>query len=261
MGMHFYNDFGEPCYDVGLREARKRGLYPSVTTIDKIIANDGLEIWKQSQILEASLTLTQYENEPDYEFIKRIKTDSKEHGRKAARLGTVIHKLAERYIMGKPLFFRGQRSDVWDIFEPLRDWIDSNITIPRDILFAKVGAEVVLVNESLGYAGKADFVGTYLMPVIESKDIILDFKTTSLKPSDIKKDNDLKKAKLYPSWCRQLTALDKCTDNDNVLMSVVVSTNPDFPGVWTYVWTDEEVEQAWIQFQGALMVFKSIKRL
>ncbi len=254
---HWYNDFGEPCYDAGLREARKRGLYPSVMTIDKIIANDGLEIWKQNQILEASLTLTQHDNEPDYEFIKRIKTDSREHGRKAARLGTVIHKLAERYIIDKPLFFRGQRSDVWDIFEPLKNWIDDYIYIPTHILFDKVGAEVILVNSLLGYAGKADFIGRF----DNISNVILDFKTTSLKPADIKKDGTLKKAKLYPSWCRQLTALDHCTDNDNILMSVVVSTNPDFPGVWTYIWTDEEIEQAWIQFQGALMVFKSVKRL
>ena len=257
MGEHWYNTFGEPCYDTGLREARKRGLLPSITTIDYIIANPGLEIWKQRQVLEASLTLTRKDNETDKEFIDRILFDSKQQGRKAAKLGTVVHHMAERYIKGKPLFFKGNRPDVWDIFKPLRDWIDTNLMVPDFGFMHNEGAEVILVNEELGYAGKADFVGRLLT----GKNVILDFKTTFIKLIDIKKDGTLKKAKLYPSWCRQLIALDMCTNGVNELLSVVISTNPYFLGIWIHKWNDKEIGDAWIQFTAALNIYRSIKNL
>lgn len=256
MGDHWYNSIGDPRYDTGLREARKMGYLPSVTSIDKIIANPGLEIWKQNQVLEASLTLTRDLEETDSEFIARVKTDSREQGRKAAKLGTVIHHMAERYLMDKPLFFRGHREDVWEIFKPLQDWIDDNLLMPDKGFKVREGAEIVLVNESLGYAGKADYVGKDF----DEKTVIVDFKTTTIKPTDIKKDGTLKKAKLYDSWSRQLAALSACRTVER-LLSVVISTNPEFRGVWVHDWNMDDIDEAWIQFRGALEIFKSIKGL
>ena len=122
------------------------------------------------------------------------------------------------------------------------------------------GAEVILVSETFGYAGKADFKGKLKT---NNRNTILDFKTTFLSEKDTKKDGHLKKAKLYDSWPRQLAALDMCTDSKevNILMSVVVSTNPDFPGVWTHEWDDKSIGKAWIEFTGALNIYRSIKGL
>lgn len=251
---HWYNAFGESRYDAGLREARKLGLLPSVTTVDKIIANEGLQAWKENQVLEASLTLTRNEGERDKDFITRIKIDSKEQARKAARLGNIIHKLAERYIMGKPLFFHGKREDVWQMFEPLRNWIDENIMRPDFGFMSNEGAEVVIVNEVNGYAGKADFKGRH----ISGKKIILDFKSTFVKPSDIKKNGEIGKKKIYPSWGRQLAAL---STTEPMILSVIVSTNIHCLGVWIYAWSEEELGKAWIEFKAALTIFRSVKNL
>jgi hypothetical protein len=256
MSDHWYTPLGEPAYGTGLREARKLGLYPSITTIDKIIANPGLENWKQRQVLECSLTLTRGAEESDKDFISRILSDSKEQGRKAAKLGTVVHHMAERYLKGKSLFFIGWRPDVWEIFKPLRIWIDENLLSPESTISREEGAEVILVNETMGYAGKADFVGKDKI----KRRINLDFKTTTIKPTDIKKDGTLKKAKLYPSWARQLAALDQCQYSE-VRMSVVISTNKDFPGVWVHEWSPEDIEKGWIEFASALQIFKSVKNL
>jgi hypothetical protein len=255
--MHWYNSLGEPCYDTGLREARKIGLLPSVTSVEKVIDNPGLEIWKQNQILEASLTLTRDLEETDSEFIARVKADSMAQTKKAAKLGTVVHHLAERYIMGKDLFYYGKRSDVWEVFRPLRDWIDTHISKPDTGFMSEDGAEVVRVNANLGYAGKADFIGYDKNNVR----VLVDFKTTFLKPSDIKKDNTLKKAKLYDSWIRQLSALNCAGPMVSELLSVVISTNKDFPGVWVHNWDDDAILKGWREFRNALELFKSIKGL
>lgn len=254
MGQHWYTGFGEPRYDAKLKEARQIGLLPSIITVEKIIANPGLDEWKKNQVLEASLTLTQEDGEPDYDFIARIKRDSKEQGRKAARLGNVIHKLAERYITGKPLFYIGLRKDVWLIFDELKKWIDANLVMPDFGFFNNEGAEVIIVNEGYGYAGKCDYKGKHK----NGKTLLLDFKSTFINPWDIKKNGELMKKKIYPAWGRQLAAL---RIDEQMVLSVIVSTNVECLGVWIYEWGQEELAKAWREFRSALELFKSIKGL
>ncbi len=251
---HWYSVLGEPRYDANLRTARKDGLLPSVTTVEKIIANQGLDEWKKNQVLEASLTLTREDGESDHDFIGRIKYDSKQQARKAARLGNVIHKLAERYIMAKPLFYIGHRKDVWLIFDELKKWIDANLVMPDFGFMSGEGAEIVIVNEDEGYAGKCDYKGMH----INGKKLVLDFKSTFIKPSDLKKDGGLMKKKIYPSWGRQLSALQTY---EPLALSVIVSTNPELLGVWTYEWNADELDKAWGEFKSALQIFKSVKGL
>ncbi len=161
--------------------------------------------------------------------------------------------------LGKPLFFIGGRADVWEIFAPLKDWIDINLIAPDTGLFSDEGAEKILVNPEIGYAGKADFKGR----LTTGQKVILDFKTTTVKKSDVKKDGTIKKAKLFDSHIRQLAALDMCTDKDevNILMNVIISTDPDNYGVWQYIWNDADKWKAWQEFTGALQIFRSVKKL
>jgi len=259
MGDHWYNSFGEPCYGTGLRDARLLKLLPSVTSIDKVIANTGLDIWKQNIVIESCIANPFDGSCDDKEYIDWIKKEAFRDSRQKMKLGTVVHHMAERYIKGKPLFFQGARSDVWEIFKPLKDWIDINLMAPDTGLTSNEGAEVILVNEELGYAGKADFKGR----ITTSQKVILDFKTTTVKPSDIKKDGALRKAKLYDSYVRQLTALDMATPPKevNILMSVIISTNPECYGVWTHIWSNADIGKAWVEFTGALQIYRSIKKL
>lgn len=261
MADHWYNHIGEPCYGTGLREARKMGYLPSITSIDKVIANTGLDIWKQNIILKTAMMNPQPQNGlmDDEEYINFIKTEAFRDSKQKAKLGTVVHHMAERYIKGLSLFFIGNRPDVWDIFAPLKEWIDYNLLKPETGFMHNEGAEVILVSDTFGYAGKADFKGKLHI----KKNVILDFKTTFLSEKDIKKDGHLKKAKLYDSWPRQLVALDMCTDSKevNILMSVVISTNKDFPGVWTHEWDNASIGKAWTEFTGALNIYRSIKGL
>ena len=258
MGDHFYTGFGETAYGVGLRDARKRKLLPSVTSIDKVIANVGLDIWKLNSVIETAIANPFDGMVDDKDYIDWIKKEAFKDSRDKMKLGTVVHHMAERYIKGKALFFTGNRPDVWEIFKPLKAWIDVNLLEPNMGIDHNEGAEVVLVHEYLKYAGKADFKGR----LTTGEKVILDFKTTTVKESDIKKDGTLRKAKLYDSYVRQLAALNECTDyDDHVLLSVVISTNPGCYGVWVHEWEDEDIDRAWVEFTGALQIYRSIKKL
>ena len=250
---HWYTVLGEMRYDAGLRDARRDHLLPSITTIDKVIANPGLDVYKQRQVLMSSLTMIRGENESDDDFIRRVMDDSRQHARKASQLGSVVHKLIERYIMGKPLFFHGQREDVWKIFKPVRDWIDANIMLLDYGFMTNYGAEVVLVNH-LGYAGKADYYGK----LKNGRNVIIDWKTTFIKPGDIKKDGDLRKSKYYSSWTRQLAALKECNDSIDTVMNVVISTNPETLGVWVKEWSEEETSKAFKVFLSAFYIWQDL---
>lgn len=242
MASHWYKKDGTTAYGASLKEAREMGYLPSITTIDKVIANEGLEQWKVRQGILAALTMPINSDESDYDYINRILDDSRQQARKAAKLGSVIHKLAERYISGRPLFFKGQRDDVWLLFEPLQKWIDNNKLRGK--------AEKVLTSDQ--YAGKADYLDA---------DIIIDFKTTTMTEKDIKKDGGIMKKKVYDSWGRQLAALQATSRNHRDCVSVVISTNKDFPGVWCYYWPQLELDKHFEVFKSALNIYRIQKGL
>ena len=109
---HWYTKDGTPAYEVlsakgeprptTLRDARKLGLYPSVTAIIKSAAQPGLEIWKQRQVLMAALTLPRQVDEPDAAYIARVLQDSKEEAKAAADQGTRVHASIEGFYLGEP---------------------------------------------------------------------------------------------------------------------------------------------------------------
>lgn len=109
---HWYAADGSPRYTMlgangsergtTLRDARKLGLYPSVTTITKAAAAPGLTNWMIDQAILSALTLTRLDNESDGAFLARVKHDSKEQARKAAERGTEIHGAIEKHFKGIP---------------------------------------------------------------------------------------------------------------------------------------------------------------
>jgi hypothetical protein len=243
MSSHWYSKDGTTAYGASLKEAREMGYLPSVTTIDKVIANEGLEIWKVRQGILAALTMPKDDSESDADYIARILDDSRQQARKAAKLGSVIHKLAERLINNKPLFFTGLRKDVWILFEAVRLMVTESDSWKGE-------AEKVLIGD--GYAGKADYI---------DNNIIADFKTTFMTANDIKKDGFIKKAKIYDSWGRQLAALQATSREHRDCVSVIISTNVDFPGVWFYYWSQLELDKHYEVFKSALNIYRITKGL
>jgi hypothetical protein len=103
---HWYDKAGNPAYTMigrngqerptTLRDAKKNGLLPSVTTILKLIDKPGLNSWKFDQGVMSALTATRIEGESDKDFLARIKKDAQEQGRKAAERGTNIHAIVQK---------------------------------------------------------------------------------------------------------------------------------------------------------------------
>ena len=109
---HWYDREGNPRYTIvgkngkerntTLRDARKEGLLPSVTSIIRCAAAPGLENWKAQQVLMAALTTDRSPLESEQDYIDRIIKDSQEQALKARERGTLIHAWVQSGFEGKP---------------------------------------------------------------------------------------------------------------------------------------------------------------
>ena len=164
---HWYKPDGEPAYTIKgangamrattLRDARKLGLLPSVTTIIRCAAAPGLEQWKRNQLLLAALTLPRRENELEVDWLRRVEQDSQETGRKAADKGTAIHAAIEQH-------YRGQapEQDYWD-----------HVKVSAAALLDRCGEQAWHAERSFafgGYAGKTDLHSDAWVIDVKTKD-------------------------------------------------------------------------------------------
>jgi uncharacterized protein YggU (UPF0235/DUF167 family) len=188
---HWYTKDGTPAYTtVGktgerattLRDARKLGLLPSVTTINGMLSKAGLDTWKQQQVLLAALTLPRSEGESEQEWLARVMQDSKATGREAAERGTAIHAVIEAYfdqvyMPEKPAYLDG-------IDVALKDAFGSQLWLSEKSF-----------GHHLGYGGKCDLMAN---PVNgKGNGFVVDFKT---------KDTNLDKVDVYFEHEMQLAA-------------------------------------------------------
>ena len=182
---HWYKKDGSPAYTtIGktgerattLRDARKLGLLPSVTTINGMLSKAGLDTWKQQQVLLAALTLPRLPDEPEADWLARVMQDSKATGREAAERGTAIHALIQSWFEG--------------VYMPEKPPYINTIV---DTLNNAFGSQLWLSERSfghpLGYGGKCD--------LMSKAGFVVDFKT---------KDTDLDKVDVYFEHEMQLAA-------------------------------------------------------
>lgn len=243
---HWYDDKGKERYDADLRTARKENLLPSVTSIEKaVVKNSGLDIYIENQLLTAAFEYGRPGSNYDL-FKSAIKEIAGKHSEEAMERGTAVHGMIENYLLGNPV----SENEHTSIFTPIRDWIDENVE-------ETIAAEKVYVNLEYGYAGKADAV----VRLNNDKLVIIDWKTQNIKTPKMGKSGKLLSPRVafYDSFISQLAALEECAQNAGV-MSVVISTNLEFPGVWTKDWTYEETYRGWRLFSAALELWKLKKK-
>ena len=186
---HWYTKTGEPAYtqvkkDGGIRnttlaDARKQNLYPSITTILKLIAKPELDAWKQEQAILSALTLPRIDSESEEDFAKRIVKDSSEQGRSAADFGSIIHDIIHNYFMNK--------------VEP-EDSRQVAMNHEIEAMLAKLNLEVVSMEQVTvgnGFAGKYDMLAKHSTT---GKYWFIDFKTQDFKD----------KPNVYDEWIWQL---------------------------------------------------------
>ena len=167
---HWYGRDGSPQYTVKakdgserpatLRDARKMGLVPGVSTILGCCDKPGLNIWKIDQAIMAALTLPRIEGESSDSFVARVKVDAKETAKKAAERGTAIHAAIQGAYEGQPAL--GYIEHVQGAMAAVNAWMAQRWTPERS--FA----------HPMGFGGKAD---------LSSAVAVLDFKSKEFDES------------------------------------------------------------------------------
>jgi hypothetical protein len=236
---HWYWPNGLPAYEMDgtngerrpttLRDARKLGLLPSVTTIIKTAASPGLEQWKQRQVLLSALTLPHDPNLGTDDLITSILSDSKEEGRKAADKGTDIHAAVECYFQDRPL--TGYRDIAEQVQHELRGYF-GDLAWPLD-------AEKTFAHP-LGFGGKVDLH----MPLL-----VLDVKT--------KEFTDAREVHTYDEHVMQLAAYRVGLGFPYArAANVFVSTTK--PGlVWVKEHRGDELARGWEMFTALLHFWRT----
>jgi hypothetical protein len=231
---HWYTKDGSPAYTtIGktgerpttLRDARKLGLLPSVTTINGMLSKAGLDTWKQQQVLLAALTLPRLDGESEQEWLARVMQDSKATGREAAERGTAIHAVIEAYfeqvyMPEKPAYLSGIDQTLKETF----------------------GEQLWLSEKSfahhLGFGGKCD--------LMSKEGFIVDFKT---------KDTNLDKVDVYFEHEMQLAAYREGLGVPTARCAIVF-VNGTTNQVKLIEVEQEKLQNGWECFQHLLRVYQ-----
>ena len=236
---HWYFPDGTPLHEVAradgkgnrptsLRDARKLGLFPSVTNILSILAKPALDAWKQEQAILAALTLPRNEGEALDDFAKRVVTDMHGEVGRAADLGSAVHAAIEGYAQGRWL---PEDKEVARLFEPARQWFDKEVAQVHSV-------EIATAHLEWGFAGRVDLVATLHST---GRPTVIDFKTQKTRRD---KDGNFKPI-LHDTWPLQLEAYrqalasrDKGLTNAAIASVVIGSTDP--VPVVVKVWDDAD---------------------
>ena len=176
---HWYYPDARPCYEVPyadpskgmrpttLRDAKKLGLIPSVTTVLRVLDKPALTSWKIEQAVLAVMTTPKLSGEADDAFIKRVLTTDREQDAEAAKareLGTRIHDAIEA-----ALSFNAINQDELAVYV-------APVVAACKSLGNALATEKIMVGE--GYAGRID-------AILDGNEItVVDFKTTKTLPKE-----------------------------------------------------------------------------
>lgn len=244
---HWYDREAKPCFDSGLREARKvwgtdAEQYGSITSILREKAKPALMSWMKEQAILSALTLPRKDGESYQDFAKRVVKDSEEESSKAAQFGTLVHAMFEDILKGRNLDLVGDREQ--KIGEALRFWCAKYVE--KVIL-----TETPLVDTTLKYGGTMDaFVQDE-----NHKYLLIDMKTQNTKKGKVSK---------YPEWCYQLAAQDNLLRLTGAKVdrwiNLVVSTS-DAGMVEVVEWDADDIKRGFRVFRALTTVFYLDRKL
>jgi hypothetical protein len=174
---HWYDRDGKALFEVpkakggGMRattiaDARKLGLYPSVTTVLSVLAKPQLVDWQLGQVAGKAYSNPPQDGESQEDYARRIIFASQEQVGEAADLGTKIHAAIEAHFKGEP------------VAEEMQVYVRPTVAALEKEGIKLMEHELRLVNTELGYAGTTDAV----MEDTSGNQGILDFKSRKTKP-------------------------------------------------------------------------------
>ena len=118
---HAYDMDANPIFNLTLSQAKKEGLFLSVTTMQSVLGKPALSFWKLNEHLKTAHKHPPRNGEDEQSFIKRIKGHTWKNTGGAAELGTAIHAGIESVLL--------EEKDVDDLDVDLRKYVAPAIQI------------------------------------------------------------------------------------------------------------------------------------
>lgn len=240
---HWYSRDGSPRFvkpngkPVTLREARKEGLLPSVTTVIQILAQPGIDKWKWETIRNQIKCTPRKRSETVAAWYDRCTARARELCGTAAEDGDAIHRAINAHLVGA---------------EPvagLTPWVDAFRAFQTEFLAEVTASETVLIGH--GYAGTRDLAGLDW----SKGEVLVDIKT---------QEWDGKKPDVKPHWAIQLAAYLRCgpdmatTGQPECWNWIIHRSNPDKS--YLHIWSESEIATAQDQWLKLFALWRAIKR-
>lgn len=246
---HYYASDGTPVHtqkkkgggtrDTTLADAKKQGLFPSVTTVLDVLAKHGLNYWREEKIIEAGFAIGPrvYEFVEDYAHDVRARAfDSVGN---AADLGTLIHGDIEGLLLGTHSEWR------------VREEANAAVRHMESMGLSICESEARIVNHRHGYAGTADIVATK-----DGKPVVLDFKTKATKPGKKIEPSENHPTQITAYWMGYWGIEDAFPKSAALGYNVYISTTE--PGrIETVEWSAEVLRREWDLFKHVLAIWRT----
>ena len=203
-----------------IRDAKKHGAVPSVTTILKVISKEALNAWKTNQAILSALTHPNPDKLKADDLAKLIAEESKREADLAKIKGKQIHAAIEQ----------GLRTGTWvgDIANGFAAFASEH------------GMKAMETEKSFAtkdYGGTVDFCG-----IFRDKICIVDFKT-----------HEKDEAPFYDDWAYQLEAYARPYLNVEQIVSLAI--HRENPGQIDFkIWNNRD--EAWQVFQAAMKIWQ-----
>jgi len=264
---HYYTQDGKPCHTqptkkgaknpdrpTDVRDARRLNLFPSITGITAMLANDSLTRYKQMMIAEEAFKRPPIGGEDLEEYTNFLIDKASTPAKEAAELGSKIHALLEAYGKGDPVDLTAtltfpstnRKVSVEDVIEPV-------VARVVELGITALGHEVVAVNTEYGYAGTLD------MPWSTEDALgLVDYKTSKTKPGEPvipRLSHAMQLAAGLCAFSGNMITFGKATRAQNIFIS---TTEPGRVDVIEY--NGAELAEAWEAFQACLVLWRVVNK-
>lgn len=251
---HWYTKDGEAMYtiakakgdgmrDTTLRDAKKLGLLPSVTTITKALAAPALEAWKIRQALEQAYNAPPIHAETLKDCQSFWMSKAEEAGLKRMDFGTKIHDTIECALSTDKEWFDERVETPTGEIRDLSEFVNPTLELFKDNQWKVVGLEQVLVGN--GYAGKTDVIY-----IGQDEYGIIDFKTTK----------DAMKPFVPASYKMQIAMYHVAEhggiDDKAAGYNIFISTEENIGSCRAVRYDAEELRKAWKAAQGLIAAWQ-----
>lgn len=268
---HFYEPVtGEPRYEVEyagkregtrpatIRDAKKHGWYPSVTTILDVLDKPALTSWKVNQAIMATYGREKLDTETWPQFMRRCAAEADKVRDQAADDGSMLHDYIEKALEGNPIHPERWEETIQAAKGFLSETRPGEWTIERSFGRSGFGGRVDAYwsPETSGLPLEDDEgVGTEVSTL---QPVVLDWKTKEFTSEDVTAG----KVRGYNNHLWQLAGYQHGLGLRMGTIGINVFVSRTEPGlICPHYWEPSAMRRGWEQFKGILTVYQLLNGL